>query len=141
MNHHFRRQSASFKLFLSLLSTLILITGFVFAMNAQPAQASDQAQAATTGTATVVGTSTATAAVTAAATLAPTATGAAGSATAVDTLAAPSLSGTPTALVPVTGADLTPPGGQSGVILRIAIGLLGLFLIALGFRSYRLSKK
>jgi hypothetical protein len=131
MNNRFRSQSREFKLFLSLWIAFILITGFVFAVTAQPALANNPAQAAT-GTATVVGTATA------GATVSPTA---AGSATAVATLPAPVPSGTPTALVPVTGADLTPPGGQSGVLLHIALGLLGLLLIALGFRSYSLSKK
>ncbi len=138
MNNHFKSQSPNLKLFLALFSIFILLTGFVFATNAQPALASNPAQAAT-GTATVAGSPTAAASVTAAATLAPTA---AGTATSVATLAAPAVTGTPTVLVPVTGADLTPPGGgQSGLILRIALGLLGLFLIVLGFRSYKLSKK
>ncbi len=135
MNNHFRRQLANYKLFLSLFSALILITGFVFAMSARPALASNAEQAATTTpTATVAQTETAvgtpTVAGTATATSVP-----------IATLPAAIVTGTPTALVPVTGADLTPPGGQSGIILRIATGLLGLFLIALGFRSYRLSKR
>ncbi len=135
MNNHPRKQSSNIKLLIFLCSAFILGTGLLFAMSAQPAMASNQAQAAT---ATVVGTATVVSTGTAAATTAATS---AATITAVATLPAPAVVGSPTALVPVTGADLTPPGGQSGVVLRIALGLLGLFLIALGFRSYRLGKR
>lgn len=138
MNEPMRRHPSNVKLLIFLCSSFILISGLLFTSSPRPAMASDPAQAATatvagTGTATVASTGTA-AAVTAAPTSAATST-------TIATLSAPAVVGSPTALVPVTGADQTPPSAQSGIILRIALGLMGLFLIALGFRSYRLGKR
>lgn len=113
------------------LIALVMILGMMFLLAIRPVSASPAFQAAT-------GTVTSTAAATtsgAAATMAPTATGASA------TLAAPAAgAGTPTALVPVTGADRTQPGDQSRGVLMIAIGLIGLFLIAYGVFS-RLGKQ
>jgi len=56
-------------------------------------------------------------------------------ATRAGTLPPPSVTGTPTVLVPVTGADLTRPSGEEGVGIWIALWLVGLLLIGYGLRS------
>ena len=118
---------------------LVLIFGMMFLLAIRPVSASSAFQVAT-GTVTTTATTGGVAATLAptigagAATLAPT-TGAGA------TLAAPAAGvGTPTALVPVTGADLTQSSDQSRGVLMVAIGLIGLFLIAYGVFS-RLGKQ
>jgi len=121
MKDHFQKQSPSKKSFVYLAGAFMLLFGLVFSMAVQPALASTPAQVATaTATATVAS---------------------GGTATVAATLAPPAVTGTPTALVPVTGADQTQSGEQAAVALRVALGLLGLLLVAYGIRSYRLGKR
>ncbi len=130
-------RSSSMNLILCLAGFLVVILGLVFLTAVQPAEASPPAQdgyPVGTSTATMTATATATATVIGAATLTPTAT-----ATRAGTLPAPARTGTPTALVPVTGADFTQPGGQVNVGMWISIWLLGLLLIGFGLRA-RMSK-
>jgi hypothetical protein len=56
-------------------------------------------------------------------------------ATRAGTLPPPSVTGTPTVLFPVTGADLTTPGGQGPVGMWVALWIVGLLLIGFGLRS------
>jgi hypothetical protein len=146
MKDNVRKQSQNRRLMVYLLAVTVMAFGLAFLMMIQPVSASAPAQA---GTSTLVATTTlastlepsATSA--AVATTAPTAaaTTAAGTSSGVSTLAAPSAgNGTPTALVPVTGADLTQPDPTSRLAFEIGLGLLGLILIVYGISS-RLAKR
>lgn len=120
-----------------LTGTLLLMVGLLLSLSAQPAVASPLLQTGYPGDATptftvTVGAGTATATVSATATATVTATQG-------GTLAPPR-TGTPTQLVPVTGADLTQPPDQSAVGFWIALWLVGLLLIGFGLRS-RLSRR
>ena len=116
-----------------LAGTLLLMVGLLLSLSAQPAVASPLLQTgypgdetptitATVGAGTATSTATATVTATQGGTLAPPRTG------------------TPTQLVPVTGADLTQPPDQSAVGFWIALWLVGLLLIGFGLRS-RLSRR
>ena len=123
MNNQFGKRSSSKTPFVLLAGVLLLLFGLVFSMTSQPAMANTPAQVAT---ATVTATT--------GVVVTPTNTVPA-------TLAPPAATGTPTVLVPVTGADLTQPPDQSAVLLRVGLGILGLMLVAYGIRSYRLGKR
>ena len=136
---------------LYLFGAVALVFGLAFLMAVAPAFASSAFQVAT-GSATVVGTvastsaaptsgATAAAPTSGATALAPTAAATSGAPTSVASLAAPAAgAGTPTALVPVTGADLTNSGDQTRVLLEVLAGLVGLLLITYGVFS-RLAKR
>jgi hypothetical protein len=63
-------------------------------------------------------------------------------ATPVNTLPPPAVTGTPTVLVPVTGADLSAPGeGGQAVGLWLALWLVGLALIVFGLYSRLAAKR
>lgn len=141
MNNQFHKRSLYQHITISLAGILFIALGLVLATAIQPAQA--QAGAATaTGTVTVAPTSGVTATTAPAggnvvATAAPTV---AASATTSGTLAAPVASGTPKALVPVTGADQTQQGGGSNIGPWIAVWLVGLILIGFGWMA-RMNKR
>lgn len=112
---------------------LLLVFGLLLSFSAQPAAASPLLQTGypidtPTFTATFTSTPTVTATV-GAGTVTATVT-----ATRSGTLAPPR-TGTPTQLVPVTGADLTQRPDQSAVGFWIALWLVGLLLIGFGLRS------
>jgi hypothetical protein len=131
MKKTFHKRSFSSTVLLCLTGILLGMLGLVFSLAVRPVQASPLPQAgypvgtpSVTVTATANGTTTVT----------PTPTN-----TLVGTLPAPARTGTPTALVPVTGGDFTQPGGGANVGTWIAIWLLGLILIGFGLLS-RLNK-
>jgi hypothetical protein len=133
MKNRFQKQTNYFLLMACLSGTLLLLLGLLLSLTAHPALANPLAQGATgtpTGTVSPVATNTPTVAGTVAATGTVTAT-----ATLAGTLPPPAVTGTPTVLVPVTGADLTSPGSQAGVGIWIALWLVGLLLIGYGLRS------
>ncbi len=110
MKNRFHKRSTTLPLFALLSGTLLILFGLVFALSAQPAQANPLAQGYPVATST---------------------------ATQSGTLPPPSVTGTPTVLFPVTGADLTQPSGPqgTGVGVWIALWLIGLLLIGFGVRS------
>lgn len=120
MEEQYVDRSSKEKKFALITGALILVFGFALMLSFQPVSASPQAQVETpTETATVAATGTVTATQTQAGTMPP-----------------PAVTGTPTALVPITGADLTQPGGGvGGAILRFGLAILGLLLIAFGLRA------
>jgi len=91
---------------------LVLLFAFLFSVVVQPALASPAAQVTETATTTVTATVTN---------------------TTVATLPRPT--GTSTALVPVTGADLTQPAEPTGLPLWPIVGLLGILLLVYGLTS------
>lgn len=121
------RSNDSKKTAVLLAGVMLLVLGFALALAAQPAFASAAFQATATtdaGATVIVATATNTVAV-------ATATN-----TVAATMAPPQVTGTPTSLVPVTGADLTQPGGpSSSALLWGALVLLGLILIGYALRS------
>ena len=128
MNKQFHKRTSPAFLLAGLASILVVMLALAFSVAVEPAQAqSATATATVTATATTAGGGAGTP------THTPTATRAA-------TLGAPTAAGTPTALIPVTGADLTQPGGRAHLGTWIALWLLGLVLLGFGLR-YRLSKR
>jgi hypothetical protein len=125
-----KHSTARKKSFTPLACGLAFMLALSFAFSVHPVMAGVLQATATvtpTITATVSGTPAATSAATATATRTATATP-------VGTLSAPNAVGSPTALVPVTGADLTRPGGPSNLGLWIAVWLLGMILIGVGVK-------
>jgi hypothetical protein len=123
----YRHQSSEHKKgYALILGVPVLLFGFVFALAAQPVFASApnlQDDPTVTPTVTETPTITATLQVTA---------------TQVNTLPPPFVTGTPTVLVPVTGADLAQPGsGQANMGVWLALWILGLMLIVFGLYSRR----
>lgn len=96
-----------------------MMLALFFAFSVQPAQAGPLPQDYPVDTPTVTATTQATATVTA---------------TVSGTMPPPAATGTPTQLVPVTGADLTQPGDPSTGVW-VALWLLGMLLILYGLRS------
>ena len=136
MKKQLHKHASSTTVITILAGFLVVMLGLVLSVAVQPAQASPLPQAATaTVTLTPAGSATV-AATTGAGTLTVTAT-----ATQSGTLAAPVATGTSSALVPVTGADLTNQGGWgSNVGIWLAVWLVGLLLVGFGLRA-RLSKR
>jgi hypothetical protein len=134
MKNRIRKRSTVLPLFAFLSGILLILLGLVFILSAQPALASPSAQGYPVNTPTnsgyPVATATATATLSGAATATVTRTP-----TQSGSLPPPSVTGTPTVLFPVTGADLTRPSSPGGVGVWIALWLLGLLLIGFGLRS------
>jgi heme/copper-type cytochrome/quinol oxidase subunit 2 len=136
MRNQFHKRPSFANVMFFLAGIFVMVLGLVFSVTVQPAEASPPVQDGyPVGTETATITLTPTVTLTGGATLTPTAT-----ATRVGTLPAPARTGTPTALIPVTGADFTRQDGQVNVGMWVAIWLLGLILIGFGLRS-RLSKR
>ena len=93
--------------------------------------------ATTAGTPTVVGTATTVGTPTTVGTATAPAQVLTATATTTGTLAAPVVTGTPTQLVPVTGADLNEsnPGGSGNIGAWVALWVLGLLLVAFGVKA------
>jgi hypothetical protein len=130
VNKQFKNQPA-FRTTLTFLAGLALLLVMAAAFSAQPAQASPPLQddyPVETPTTPVQATAT-TAPGQATATTVPTA-----GVTPIVTLPPPAVTGTPTQLVPVTGADLPGPGSMT-IGVWVALWLMGLMLIAYGLRA------
>lgn len=134
MKNESHKRPSILNLLIILAGLTVVMLGFVFSVAVQPAQAQD-GYPVDTPTVTVTATPTATGIGAATATVTPTVT-----ATRSGTLPPPARTGTPTSLVPVTGADLTRQDGEVNAGMWIAIWLVGLLLIGFGLRS-RLSKR
>ena len=117
MKENMQEKLASKKAYLTLAGAMIIALALLFAFSVQTAQAQDGYP---------VDTPTATLAATATATRTPTVAG---------TMPPPAVTGTPTMLVPVTGADLTQPGDPASAGIWVALWLLGMLLILYGLRS------
>jgi hypothetical protein len=138
MKNRFQNRQTLFPLFVFLFGILLFLFGVILSLSARPALANppyqggypvDTVTATEPGYPVVTNTPTATVsgAATATRTVTPTSQG--------GTLPPPSVSGTPTVLFPVTGADFTSPSGQSGIGVWVALWLLGLLMIGYGLRT------
>lgn len=133
MRMNTQKRSASMIFLFYLAGLFVVIVGLAVSMVVRPAQASPLAQQNPTETHTVTVTATVTTTVVSTPTITRTPT-----TTLVGTLPV-ARTGTPTALVPRSGADFSQPGGSGSAGMWIAIWLLGLLLLGYGLMS-RLNK-